>query len=117
MTRYAVMEDDTVVNIVLWDGTSELAGSEALLPCGDDPVALGWTRVDNEWVAPVVVEPEPTLEEQRESRRLAYMNESDGLRWKAVRGEDGITDQMWLDKVNEIRERFPYPDEEQGATP
>lgn len=73
------------------------------------PVFLDPTPVEP-WVAP-----EPTLEEQREARRVAYMMESDGLRWKSVRGEDGITEQMWLDKVQEIRERYPYPEEGEGS--
>jgi hypothetical protein len=38
-------------------------------------------------------------------RADAYRNESDPLFFKAQRGE--ITQQVWLDKVNEIKTRFP----------
>lgn len=40
-------------------------------------------------------------------RRMAYRAESDGLFFKAQRGE--VTNQEWLDKITEIRSRYPYP--------
>lgn len=45
----------------------------------------------------------------RESREKAYARESDTLFFKVQRGES--QEQEWLDKVSEIRQRFPYPDE------
>jgi hypothetical protein len=39
------------------------------------------------------------------ARFMAYRNESDPLFFKAQRGE--ITQQEWLDKINEIKTRFP----------
>lgn len=55
------------------------------------------------------VETEPTLEEQEALRQQAYRAESDGIYMKWQRGE--ATEQEWLDKVDEIRARYPYPDE------
>lgn len=43
------------------------------------------------------------------SRRVAYREESDSLFFKWQRGE--IEKQEWLDKVQEIRERFPYSED------
>jgi hypothetical protein len=39
------------------------------------------------------------------SRRVAYAAESDPLFFKAQRGE--IEQQVWLDKIAEIKARFP----------
>jgi len=43
-------------------------------------------------------------ETQRQKREEAYKNEADGLFFKAQRQE--IPMQVWLDKVNEIKEKF-----------
>jgi len=45
----------------------------------------------------------------RTFRLAAYANESDPLYFKAQRGE--ATMQEWLDKINEIKQRFPYDDQ------
>lgn len=42
-------------------------------------------------------------------RQSAYALESDPLFFKYQRSEDGVTKQAWLDKIDEIRERFPLP--------
>ena len=42
----------------------------------------------------------------KENRAAAYKLEADPLFFKAQRGE--ITQQEWLDKVEEIKQRFPY---------
>ena len=63
--RYAVVLDDEVVNVVLWDGEGEytpLSGGEAVLVESDSPVGIGWTRVDGEWVMPDWMLPEPAPE-------------------------------------------------------
>lgn len=44
-------------------------------------------------------------------RLMAYKEESDSLFFKYQRGE--IKKKVWLDKVKEIREKFPLIDEEQ----
>jgi hypothetical protein len=55
----------------------------------------------------------PTLEELRAeaeaARAAAYQTEADPLFFKVQRGE--ATEQEWLDKVAEIRARYPYPEE------
>ena len=62
----------------------------------------GWTVVDPE------PEPEPpTKEEQQANRQDAYAAEADPIFFKYQRGE--ATEQEWLDKIEEIRERYPYP--------
>ena len=41
-------------------------------------------------------------------RKVAYQEEADPLFFKSQRGE--ATKQEWLDKIKEIRNRFPYKD-------
>ena len=61
---------------------------------------LGWVAVPP---AP------PTREEQEVNRQAAYIQEADPLFFKYQRGE--ATEQEWLDKIEEIRTRYPYPEE------
>ena len=49
-----------------------------------------------------------TVEEQR---KAAYAAESDYLRDYYLRGENGVTLEDWKAKVDEIRERYPYPEQ------
>ncbi len=42
----------------------------------------------------------------KKNRSSAYISESDPLFFKYQRGE--ITEQEWLDKIEEIKERYPY---------
>lgn len=44
------------------------------------------------------------------NRQAAYQTESDPLFFTYQRQEDGVTKQAWLDKVAEIKERYPYPE-------
>ena len=59
-----------------------------------------------------LVEEEPTLEEKLQqvetNRRNAYQKEADPLYLKWQRGE--ATEQEWLDKIAEIKERLPKPE-------
>lgn len=48
------------------------------------------------------------VQAQRES---AYRTESDFLRDYYLRGENGVTLEDWKAKVDEIRERYPYPEQ------
>jgi len=47
--------------------------------------------------------------EVQTARAAAYTAEADPLFFKWQRGE--ATEAEWLDKIEEIRERFPYPQE------
>lgn len=68
-------------------------------------------------VAPYAPPPEPTPEEilaaelaaAQANRQAAYTKEADPLFFKYQRGE--AAEQEWLDKIEEIRQRFPYPEE------
>jgi len=51
---------------------------------------------------------EAKLQQVETNRRSAYRNESDPLFLKWQRGE--ATEQEWLDKIEEIKDRFPKPE-------
>ena len=53
-------------------------------------------------------EKEAELQRVENNRRNAYRNESDPLYLKWQRNE--ATEQEWLDKIEEIKERFPKPE-------
>ena len=57
-------------------------------------------------------EPDPTpedlLAQARAARATAYRLDADPLFFKWQRGEG--SEQDWLDKVAQIRQRYPYPD-------
>jgi hypothetical protein len=53
--------------------------------------------------------PQELLQEARENRQSAYTAEADPLFFKYQRGE--AEEQEWLDKIEEIRARYPYPEE------
>lgn len=53
MNRYAIIENGVVVNVVLWDGQTQWADSQAaiLLPAGS-PVGPGYTYDGTNFTAP-----------------------------------------------------------------
>ena len=55
-------------------------------------------------------EKEDELQQVENNRRNAYRNEADPLYLKWQRNE--ATEQEWLDKIQEIKERFPKPESE-----
>jgi hypothetical protein len=46
-------------------------------------------------------------EEADNARKAAYASEADPLFFKSQRGE--VTEQVWLDKIEEIKARYPKP--------
>jgi len=54
------------------------------------------------------VQKESQLVRARKNRAIAYREESDPIFMKFQRGE--ATKQEWLDKIEEIKQRFPKPE-------
>jgi hypothetical protein len=69
----------------------------------DDRPQPSWSDIQNAEADAIVAK--ANAEAQR-SRRVAYASESDPLFFQWQRGEG--TEQEWLDKVTEIRDRYPY---------
>ena len=65
------------------------------------------------YIPPPAPSPEEIAEQQRAeaqaNRQAAFEREADPLFLKYQRGE--ATEQEWLDKIEEIRARYPYPEE------
>ena len=81
---------------------------------GDDYEGLEWlsdndkpskSELESHWEE---VQKEAQLERVREKRAIAYREEADPIFLKYQRGE--ATKQQWLDKIEEIKERFPKPE-------
>lgn len=68
-------------------------------------VQLDQAKVD---AAAVIVAREQALESARQSRAAAFAAEADPLFFQAQAGE--INPNVWKEKRDEIRLRFPYPD-------
>lgn len=73
-----------------------------------------WSVVEPEPVVEPSPEPElpPTKEQQEKMRRWAYTEEADPLFFMSQRGE--ATTEEWLAKIDEIKARYPYPEETQS---
>lgn len=105
--RYAeINEEGIVVNVILWDGVSELEGSENLTLLEEDgPAGPDWVLDGEEWVAPPSNEPEIAQPSVDELRQAAYTAEADPVFFKWQRGE--ATQQDWLDVIADIKARYP----------
>lgn len=69
-------------------------------------------QVDGQWQVHYYPEPLPVatqIENLQAARALAYKEEADPLFFKAQRGEIDVVE--WDNKVQEIRNRYPYPEQ------
>jgi hypothetical protein len=106
-----------MLNLMRGEETVEVLfeGSQFTLPNGDvvSPAYAGWSRGSYSLVEQPMPEPEPALpptkEQQESSRQIAYNQEADPLFFKWQAGE--ATEEEWLAKRQEIRDRYPYPSE------
>jgi len=54
---YAVIKNNTVVNVVLWDGESEWAPDNGVAIPAADGVGIGWLYADGTFTVPDIPEP------------------------------------------------------------
>ena len=71
------------------------------------PSYAGWSADGYSLIA--APEVPPSREQQAYNRRIFYVEEADPLFFKVQRGD--IPESEWLDKIAEIKARFPYPSE------
>lgn len=76
--------------------TNSFTGEQTIRPYTDEEIAAA------------IAESIPTLEQQQLARSKAYTKETDPIFFKWQRGE--VTEQEWLDKVEEVKVRYPYPE-------
>lgn len=102
--RYAVLDGDAVVDVVLWDGQSEYPGSERLVACPEE-VSVGWAREGGAWAPPHAEEAAPLAKSVAEQRREAYRESSDDLGWAWLAGD--IPKSAWLAARQRVKDRYP----------
>jgi len=69
MSTYLVIQDNKVINAVVWDGESDWTAPEGTtVEIATNGVGIGWTRVAGEWVAPEPL-PAPTPDPNKVSAR------------------------------------------------
>jgi hypothetical protein len=71
--RYAVLDGDNVVNIILWDSVDEYDNPDMDVEPVPEEVSIGWTRVNGQWIAP---SPEPVEDHPAEDPLVTAAKES-----------------------------------------
>ena len=102
--NYAIIENGIVANVVVADEALATNWVET------DQAGPGWLYQDGEFLPPPPVV--PTKAEQEAKRKAAYTAEADPLFFMSQRGE--ATVEEWQAKVQEIKGRYPYPEETQA---
>jgi hypothetical protein len=68
MARHAVIKDNTVVNVIIWDGVTQIFQNNpeiTLLPNDNNIYQTGMYYENGEWKTPLVeVDPDPEIEEK-----------------------------------------------------
>jgi hypothetical protein len=68
-----------------------------------------WQTADDAANAPLPEPQPPTREQQEAARQAAYSAEADPIAMQMLRDE--ATKEEWLAKIDEIKARYPYPEE------
>ena len=109
MVKQAIVKDNVVVNIAVADeGWQPEEGFEAIL-IEDNLIGIGWAYSGGQFTEPAPVSDmsdEAFNAIQKQFRNEAYRDEADPLFFKWQRDE--ATHQDWLDKIEEIKNLFPY---------
>jgi hypothetical protein len=83
--KYAIIENGTVINVTLWDGTTEWSPPESTIAVScPDEVGPGWTYEDGTFIAPPVPEPGPIILNKVDFLRLFTQQERIDIRAAAA---------------------------------
>ncbi|MEQ3426255.1 phage tail protein [Citrobacter braakii] len=110
--KYALVENNVVVNTTLWDGVSQWSPENGIaIPAGND-VGIGWLYADGVFTDPDINDPDLTNEEKRKNALLIlsveYKNDITELNtaWLSAAVSDGINKTSKKDAViAQINER------------
>ena len=73
--RHALIENCVVVDVILWDGETDLPGLGTPVPCPEN-VSVGWTCSDGQW-GPAEEEPtttpDPTPDPAKDEAKAALL--------------------------------------------
>ena len=103
VSSYGIIKNGVVVNAVLAEANYASGQGWVLLPDGVGPA---WLYNGSTFSAPLPYV--PSKEVQEAARAEAYRNEADPMFFMSQRGE--ATNDEWLDKIEEIKLRYPYPE-------
>ena len=70
----------------------------------DDSPKPSQKELDAQWAE---VQAELVRKQVEDQRKLAYQQETDPLFFQYQRGD--VTEQEWLDAVQAVKDRYPYP--------
>lgn len=98
--KFAIVKNGIVTNVVVADAPLESNWIQT------DTAGPNWLYDGSTFTPPPFVP--PSKEVQQAARAEAYRTEADPIFFQYQRGE--ATEQDWLDKIEEIRARYPYPE-------
>lgn len=116
ITYYELLEDKTIGRSTPF---ADVAQSLGLTLTTENEIVYGWDG-KRYFKGEEPPKPAPTKDEMAELRKQAFTNEADPLkydyeeacaRYGMTSKEAIIAKNVWLEKKDEIRERYPYPDE------
>jgi hypothetical protein len=85
------------------------ASPDDIEPLGREIYAAAISANPEPYVPPIIPPHTPSREEQQALRQAAYSAEADPIAMQMLRDE--ATKEEWLAKIEEIKARYPYPDE------
>ncbi|QCG77519.1 hypothetical protein SEA_DIZZYRUDY_22 [Microbacterium phage DizzyRudy] len=79
--RYALVKDNVVCSVILWDGETPYEPEEGCVMYEvPDEISPGWTIADNQWAPPIPVEiPVPSETEAIETAKIQALLELTAL--------------------------------------
>ena len=119
ITYYELLEDGTIGRSTPF---ADVASANGLTLTTEKEIVYAWNN-KRYFKGKEPPKPAPTNEEQRQKRQQAFTEEADPLKYDyeeacARYGDDSDEAQdakvVWLQKKDEIRERFPYAENEES---
>ena len=118
ITYYELLEDNTIGMSTTF---ADVASSLGLTLTTDKEIVYAWDG-KRYFKGEEPPEPAPTDEEQRQKRQQAFTEEADPLKYNyeeavaryGASSKEAIHAKLvWLEKKDEIRERYPYQNDEE----
>ena len=106
--KYAIIENGTVTNVTLWDGTTEWSPPEGSIAVAcPDEVGPGWTYDGTNFTAPPIPEPGPVILNKVDFLRLFTQAERINIRAAAAVNPVVADYQSMLDAATTVNLQDP----------
>lgn len=111
---YAVIENGTVVNVVLWDGESEWSPDNGIAIPAADGVGIGWSYAEGVFTAPYIPEPVKSHDElvaQAEAEKRARIDAATSrivawqtklLMGRKLTDDESASLNAWIDYIDAV---------------